>query len=182
MVCRDSNENPGRRWQVFLYSHCSIDLCKSTICSEQYCILSKNNFYKSDFLYSKIPVSLVLLHNPVFAEHTVFSFLQVQIYRERCKLIIALRVILSPLASPPSSGLIKPKIPRRKEAKEKPVEQVSTSNVTFNHPQHFYQFILSLSQPVTRSSSADHTTWRRGEGNLLKIQQADWSMEIFQSN
>ena len=123
-----------------------------------------------------------IIRSGLFPRMSLFSFLQVQIYRERCKLIIALRVILSPLASPPSSGLIKPKIPRRKEAKEKPVEQVSTSNVTFNHPQHFYQFILSLSQPVTRSSSTDHTTRRRGEGNLLKIQRADWSMEIFQSN
>ena len=143
---------------------------------------SKTNSIKAIFFILKSRYLWFFYTIHVFAQYTVFSFLQVQIYRERCKLIIALRVILSPLASPPSSGLIKPKIPRRKEAKEKPVEQVSTSNVTFNHPQHFYQFILSLSQPVTRSSSTDHTTRRRGEGNLLKIQRADWSMEIFQSN
>ena len=127
---------------------------------------SKTNSIKAIFFILKSRYLWFFYTIHVFAQYTVFSFLQVQIYRERCKLIIALRVILSPLASPPSSGLIKPKIPRRKEAKEKPVEQVSTSNVTFNHPQHFYQFILSLSQPVTRSSSTDHTTRRRGEREI----------------
>ena len=89
------------RWQLFSYSHCSIDLCKSTICSEQYCNFLRTISIKAIFFIPKSRYVWFLYTILVFTEYTVFSFLQVQIYQVHRNLLI---VMPTPPAWPPASS------------------------------------------------------------------------------